>query len=174
MAEKLQKAGVWLWHSKERMVLIIMVLVFGYRVYMVFSPPPAPDWPPVRMPMMDLPEDPEEQQLIGLPGNPPVRPPMDVPGTYAALYTSNPFWYYSGQQQSAQPQGAAATIDVQLVDIQSTGGRSRARLRSGTRTEWVWENARFGDDYELRRVNVEDQTVEIYSERNTRTYVISK
>ncbi|MBW7864997.1 MAG: hypothetical protein GX580_16385 [Candidatus Hydrogenedens sp.] len=173
MTDKLQKAGAWLWHNKERMVLIIMVVVFGYRVYMVFTPPPTPDWPPVRMPIADLPEDPEEQKTIGLPGDPPVRPPMDVPGAYAALYTSNPFWYYSGQQQAQQPQ-AAATIDVQLLDIQSAGGRTRARLRVGTRTEWVWENARFGEDYELRSVNAEEQTVEIYSERNTRTYVISK
>jgi len=95
--DKLRKIGLLIWNNKERMVLIVMLIVFGYRVYQIFFPPPPPEWPGLQTPKTQLPEEPEYRQELGLPGGPPMRPPMDIPGTYATFYERNPFWYYSGQ-----------------------------------------------------------------------------
>ncbi len=176
MVDKLQKAGAWLWYNKERMVLVIMVVIFGYRVYRVVTPPPAPDCPLLQQPKNELPTEPEEQQQLGLPGNPAPRPPMDVPGSYATLFTRNPFWYHSGQQseQSGQQEVTAESLNIQLLDIQeAAGGRLRARLRTKSLTSWYSENAQF-EEFELQRINKEDQTIEVYSERYGRTFVIQK
>lgn len=176
MVDKLQKAGAWLWYNKERMVLVIMVAILGYRVYRVITPPPAPDWPVLQPPRSELPTDPEEQRQLGLPGNPAARPPMDVPGSHASLYGRNPFWYHSGQQseQSDQQEVTAESLNIQLLDIQeAAGGRLRARLRTKSLTSWYSENAQF-EEFELQRINKEDQTIEVYSERYGRTFVIQK
>jgi len=177
LVDKLQKAGASRWYNKERLGLGIMVAILGYRVYFkVISPPPTPDWPVLQPPQSELPTDPEEQQQLGLPGNPAPRPPMDVPGTYASLYGRNPFWYHSGQQseKSGEQEVAVESVSIQLLDIQeAAGGKLRARLRTTSLTSWYSENAQF-EEFELQRINKEDQTVEVYSERYGRTFVIEK
>jgi len=49
----------------------------------------------------------------------------------------------------------------------------RARLRTTSLTSWLAEGARL-EGFELKRINKEDQTVEVYSERYGRTFVIHK
>ena len=173
--DKLQKAGVWLWYNKERMVLIAMLVTLGYRGYQVFSPPPPPNWERLQMPKDIFPEDPAELEglNIELPGSPPVRPPMDIPGTYVSLYNKNPFWYYSGQQKNESEQTVTAEqLNITLLDIQDAGGNLRARLRTTSATKWYSENEQF-EEFELLRINPDDNTVEISSERSGRTFKIA-
>jgi hypothetical protein len=174
LKDRLVKAGNWLWHSKELIVLFVMIGIFAYRVYGVAYPPPPPPWAPPPQPPAQLPRDPEEMKKIEIPGDPPPRPPMDVPGSYAMLYNRNPFWYYSGQQkQNAKPEVTAADLNMTLVDIQNTNGRLRARLRTPSGTAWHAENDTF-DNCELRKIDSDSNTVEIYSERYARTFTLSK
>ena len=64
--DKLQKAGVWLWYNKERMVLIAMLVTLGYRGYQVFSPPPPPNWERLQMPKDIFPEEPAELEGLNI------------------------------------------------------------------------------------------------------------
>lgn len=174
MKDKFVKAGNWLWYNKELLVLLVMVGILGYRVYGVVSPPPPPKWSALPRPQTELPADPAELQGIELPGDPTPRPPMDVPGSYAALYNRNPFWYYSGQQkQDTKQEVTAADLNIKLLDIQNAGGRLRAKLRTQSTTAWYSENDQF-EKYELQRIDPDNNSVEIYSERYARTFTLSK
>lgn len=174
MRDKFIKAGNWLWYGKELIVLLVMFGILGYRVYCVVYPPPPPQWSALPQPMTELPTDPAEMQGIEIPGDPPPRPAMDVPGSYATLYNRNPFWYYSGQQkQNAKQDITAADLNITLVDIQNTGGKLRARLRTESATKWYSENDQF-EKYELQKIDPDNNTVEIYSERYARTFTLSK
>lgn len=175
MKDKLIKLGNGLWYSKELLVLLVMLGILGYRVYGVVNPPPPPKWPPLPRPLTELPTEPAELQALDLPGDPTPRPPMDVPGSYAALYNRNPFWYYSGQKKSGdeKKEVTAADLNIKLLDIQNAGGRLRAKLRTQTTTQWYSENDQF-EKYELQHIDPENNTVEIYSERYARTFTLSK
>jgi hypothetical protein len=151
-----------------------MIGIFAYRVYGVVYPPPPPQWAALPRPMTELPTDPAEMQGIEIPGDPPPRPPMDVPGTYAMLYNRNPFWYYSGQQkQNTAPEVTAADLNITLLDIQNANGRLRARMRGPGGTSWYSENATV-ENCQIRRIDPDNGTVEIYSERYARTFTLSK
>ena len=174
MKDKFIKAGNWLWYSKELIVLLVMVGILVYRVYGVVNPPPPPKWTKLPRPLTELPTDPAALQGIELPGDPTPRPPMDVPGSYAMLYNRNPFWYYSGQQkQDSKQDVTAADLNIKLLDIQNAGGRLRAKLRTQSATAWYSENDQF-EKYELQKIDPDNNTVEIYSERYARTFTLSK
>ncbi len=148
--------------------------ILGYRVYCVVYPPPPPKWPALPRPLTELPTDPAEMQGIEIPGDPAPRPAMDVPGTYATLYNRNPFWYYSGQQkQDTKQEVSAADLNITVVDVQNANGRLRARLRTPSGTAWHVENDTF-DNCELRKIDPDNNAVEIYSERYARTFTLSK
>jgi hypothetical protein len=174
LRDRFIKAGNWLWYSKELIVLFVMIGIFAYRVYGVVYPPPPPKWPPLPSPMTELPSDPTQMQGIEIPGDPPPRPAMDVPGSYAMLYNHDPFWYYSGQQkQNAKETVTAADLNITLLDIQSVNGKLRARLRTQSTTGWYYENEQF-EKYVLQKIDPDNNTVEIYSERYARTFTLSK
>lgn len=63
--------------------------------------------------------------------------------------------------------------DIHLLDIQKVRGELRARIRTYKTTCWYRENAQF-DDYELRSINLDDNTVEIYSVREARSFILKK
>jgi hypothetical protein len=176
LKDKLVKAGTWLWYSKELLVMLIMIGVLVYRVYGVFSPPPPPKWPPLTQPKTELPTTPEEMEAMALPGNPQPRPPLDVPspGSYSTLYARNPFWYHSGKQkQDEKKEITAADLNIQLLDIQDTGGKLRARLRTKVTTKWYSENEQF-EEFQLLSIDSASQKVEIYSTRYGRNFTLSK
>ncbi len=170
--DKIQKIGTWIWDNKERMVLVVMVLVLGYRVYEILSPPPPPDWPRLQPPRRQLPEEPEYREELGLPSEPPARPPMDVPGTYATFHSRNPFWYHS---RDARPESGeqvrAEDLNIQLLDIQDVGGNPRARLRSARTTAWYSTGEQF-EEFEVLEINVDTDTVVVYSERYARPFTL--
>ncbi len=174
MRDNFIKAGNWIWHGKELIVLLVMVCILVYRVYGVVNPPPPPKWSAMPLPITELPTDPQEVQDLKLPGQPTLRPSMDVPNSYAMLYNRNPFWYYSGQQkQNTKQDVTAADLNIKLMDIQNAGGRLRAKLRTESATAWYSENDQF-EKYELQKIDPDSNTVEIYSERYARTFTLSK
>jgi hypothetical protein len=170
--DKLQKIGAWFWRNKERIVLIVMLLVLAYRVYGVMNPAPAKIWPHVPTPQTILPEAGEERQSLGLPNNPPVRPPDGLPGVYTSVYEKNPFWYYSGQkQQEGKQEVSVEDLNIQLLNIQEVDGKPRAQLHTSRTTKWYFEGESF-EEFELTRIDTETQTVVVYSEKYTRQFTL--
>lgn len=174
MVDKLQKIGAWLWRNKERAVLLVMLVILGYRGYQLVSPPPMPNWPRLQPPKPQLPDDLSElaEQNVELPPVPSPRPPADVPESYASLYQKNPFWYYSGSGSSQGDQEITVEqLNIQLLNIQQVQGRWRARLRTTSTTKWYDEGEQF-EEFEVIRINPDNQTVEIRSERYGRNFTL--
>lgn len=172
--DKLRKIGTSFWYNKERMVLVLMLVVLAYRVYGVINPEPPQTWPRLPSPQTLLPEDPAERQQLGLPSDPPPPLPMELPGNYVSIYENNPFWYYSGRSESTGTQTVTAEdLGIRLLDIQDAGGRPRARLRTVRTTAWYSENEQF-EEYELLRIDPETQTVEVYSEKYKQKFTLKK
>ncbi len=168
----LQKIGVWFWNNKERMVLVVMVLVLGYRVYQILNPPPPPEWPRLQPPRQELPDEPSEREDLGLPGPPPPRPPMDVPGTYVTFYERNPFWYHAGEGRAAATQEVRAEdLNIQVLSIQDVGDNPRARLRSAAGTSWYTAGDPLGE-FEVLEVDPAMNTVVVYSQRYERPFTL--
>lgn len=174
--DKLQKIGNWIWYNKERMILVVMVLVLAYRVYEVLNPPPPRQWPPLASPRTQLPDDEESRQMLGLPGSPPPRPGIALPGDYVSFFDNNPFWYHSGtarQDTGADTRGA--DLNIQLLDVQVVRGTPRARLSTpGGRPAWYDENEQFANQYELQRIDPETGTVVVYSERHRQSFTLRR
>jgi hypothetical protein len=172
--DKLRKIGLWLWYNKERMVLIVMVVLLAYRVYGIMYPAPQQTYKRIPQPQLALPEDGEERKDLGLPSAPPIQPPTGVPGTYTSLFERNPFWYYSSQAKQEQGETVqAADLNIKLVDIQDVGGKPRARLRTSSTTKWYSEGEQF-EEFELVEINPVEKTVVIYSERYSRQFTLEK
>ncbi len=170
--DKIRKIGDWIWNNKERMVLIVMVLVLGYRVYQILSPPPPPQWQRLQPPRQQLPEDPLDREDLGLPGPPPARPPLDVPGTYVTFYERNPFWYYSGEaRQQADQEVRAEDLNIQVLSIQVVDGNPRARLRAGGGTSWYSVGDQFAG-FELLEINSDADTVVVFSQSHERPFTL--
>ncbi|NLV43011.1 MAG: hypothetical protein GXY07_00765 [Candidatus Hydrogenedentes bacterium] len=173
--DKLRKIGSWFWYNKERMVLIIMVIVLAYRVYGVISPAEPPSWPPIPIPQTELPETEEERQALGMPGLPPLPPTDGLPGTYTSFYERNPFWYYSDGDDDDDDDKAIGSEDlnIMLLKIQDVGGKPRAQLRTTSTTKWYSEGEKF-EEFELVSIDPETESVVIYSERYSRQFTLEK
>jgi len=154
--EKLKNIGVVLWANKERMVLAVMVLVFGWRVYVVLTPEQSLPSTNYRLPKADDGEIPK----AAVPPPPPLR--QSVP--LEASYTPNPFWALSSQQEIREREGAA-DADIALLRIQKgRGGRVRAQIRTAGSTQWFDEGASF-ESFQLLQINAEEGTCLVRSER---------
>ena len=172
--DKLRKIGTMIWNYKELMVLVVMVLVLAYRVYGVLTPPPPADWPRLMPPKQNLPEDQEERQIIGLPGNPPARPLMDMPAVYVDFYERNPFWYHSGQtREESSTEVTAEDLNIQLLSIQNVAGNPKAQLKSTSTTKWYSAGEQF-EEFELLEIDTDTQTVVVFSERYDRPFTLRK
>lgn len=171
--DKLRKIGSWFWYNKERMVLIIMVIVLAYRVYGVISPAEPPSWSPIPIPQTELPQTEEERQALGLPGLPPLAPTDGLPGTYTSMYDRNPFWYYSGQKDDRDKGIDEKDLNIQLLKIQDAGGKPRAQLRTTSATKWYSEGEQF-EEYELVSIDPDTESVVVYSERYSRQFTLKK
>ncbi len=170
--DKLRKIGLLIWNYKELMVLVVMMLVLVYRVYGVLTPPAPPNWPKPMPPKQQLPQDPADRESLGLPGNPPARPLMDMPAVYVTFYERNPFWYHSGQTRAAASNEVTAEdLNIQLLDIQETGGSARARLRSERTTKWYSAGEQF-EEFELLEIDADTRTVVVFSERYDRPFTL--
>lgn len=165
----------WVWLNKERMVLFIMLVFLAYRVYEVVYPPPPPEEDALQLPQSKLPEDQAVRKDLGLPATPPVKPPLDLPGDYTALYRRNPFWYFSGKGGGGSGSGSvtAEDLNIQLLNIQEVDGRYRAQLRTTSTTKWYYEGEPF-EEYTLERVNPQERTVVIFAERYGRRITLSQ
>ncbi|MBI1317455.1 MAG: hypothetical protein GC168_00715 [Candidatus Hydrogenedens sp.] len=159
MVDKLRKAGLWVWANKERMILLVMVVLLCRQVYAVVYPPE-----PEQEASLPLPRTPDPADLP-----PEVDPPspepisgLRTPGEYVNLYRKNPFWYYSTRSEGATGSDSD-TLNIQLLDIRVAGSRVTARLKTNAATKWYVKGDKF-EEYQLLDIDPEAGTVEIYSE----------
>jgi len=154
--DKLKNIGAVLWANKERMVLAVMVLVFGWRVYAVLNPEQSLPAMNYRLPKADDGQIPK----AAVPPAPAVRQTVSL----EAAYTPNPFWALSSQKEARASQGPE-DAGISLLRIQKgRGGRVRAQIRTTSSTQWFDEGAPF-ESFHLLQINPEDGTCLVQSER---------
>ncbi len=164
--DKLRKIGKWIWCIKERLVLLIMMVLLGYRVYVVINPPQLDTLPPVRPPRKEVPQ---EQR----PPMPPPPPVLDVPTSYSALYNNNPFWFYSGQsKQGATDEITPERLGIALKKIKQVNDSWKAQLSTESTTRWYDEGDKF-EAFELQQINPEDGTVVVYVESYAKEFTLA-
>jgi hypothetical protein len=154
--DKARKIGQWLWLSKERIVLGVMILVFAYRVYLVAYPQETIE----PLPLFAQPRSAVEP-LIGDPDPQPMPPPPPPP--IGDLVRSNMFWVYA-RDVTDDNQVARQEINLRLINIiRNPDGSVRANLRTN-RSYWVEEGAQF-ETFIVREVSIDDGYVVVFSEQ---------
>jgi hypothetical protein len=160
----IRKFFISLWYTKERILLVVMLLILCWRVFQVVSPPdeeamdrPTPPPPPAQT------EPPPDWE-----GGPPERPIM--PGVppqqdYSSLHQKNPFWFHGTQMGGTGRGGADGDeVDVTLESIQvPPSGEPLAKLVAGD-AKWYKEGEAF-QSYQVLSIDPDAGTCEIYSEK---------
>ena len=161
--DKLRKIGEWLWKIKEKIVLCALVIVLCVRVYgvAVKSPPVMPDY---RMPKARW--EPPEGAM------PPSWPdPPDRPDT-TKLQENNPFTTRSLRRDSDDMNVQDTRPNLTVLKIQQTPKGPRVEIRTQTvRPKWYEEGEPF-ESFEIIRIDVENLTVDIYSEEHRNTFTV--
>lgn len=153
--EKIRYFGNWVWLNKERMVLVVMIVVLCYQVWKVASPSKDNNLIGARHPN---PSSNAVDMVEQIP-EPPKMPPIERP---VSLYRKNPFWYYGSQRSSGQ--GTTETeIRLRLVNIQGSGDSARVKLDDGSAEHWYSIGEPF-QSYEVISVDAAEGTCVVYSE----------
>ena len=166
MLDKLLNIGRLIWYNKERMVLLVVMVVLFYRIYVVFNPPEHAAEAPPALPHKEVPEELQSP-------SPSPRPPLKVPANFSGLYNKNPFWYYSGSGgANDKKEVKESDLGITLHAIRDVGGKLRAQLSTtSVPKRWYDQNEKF-EQFELVEVNPEDNTVVVYSEQYARRFTL--
>jgi len=160
----LQKTGAWIWNQKEKMVLVILLCVFGFRVYQVVNgPPPAP---PDDTTKKVAPDDTPD-----LPGPRQARAPKV---NYQSLVQRNPFSVYGVSIGGDESRDGDQRIDLTLVRIVPWhDGSYRAEMVSSrdTRTRRYEEGEPF-EGYRVETIDPVANTVTVYSSEHERSFTL--
>ena len=158
---KLRKILRWVWLNKERMVLIVVVLYLGHRVYIVAFPPELVLPPVPRPPGQELP-------VAEGPGEAPLPPPPRISVDRTPLIGRNMFVYRPGTELEVdRPVDQLKLIRL----IESAPGVFRAQIKTPATTRWYSVGDDF-EDYELLDINGETQCVEIWSTETSEALTI--
>jgi len=149
-----------MWHSKERVVLVVLILVLCYQVYRIVIPEEV---------KYDQPIPPKRPNLETL--DPSVKPQMDFRqaarpalGNYALIYRRNPFWGHSGGGEANTSEAVTPeSLGISLLDIKEIGGRVRARLMTST-SKWYDVGEQF-EQFQLESIDVENGEVVVFVEK---------
>lgn len=160
--DRLRKIGKWLWLNKERLILVVMLVYLGMRVYKVFEPIQDVE-KLVKAPGNALPEG------VVPPSPPEGRPPRRPPGQYSTLVNRNPFFFHATTARSSQDE---ERWNITLLQLQEpVPGKLRARIRTESTTKWYNLNESF-EEYELQDISMAEQTCTVYSSRYQKSKVL--
>ncbi len=174
--DKIRKIVDWIWRSKERVVLVIVVLVLCARVMEVVKKPADRDpfihRPPI--PITDS-KDPDVIEMLGLPGDPSRPPGQSIPEVRRALWERNTFWYNAASGAGDANEGEdLRNPGIWLLQIQKLGDdKLRARLATNTIRDWYDEGESFLQ-YKLISIDAEQQQCVVYSEELRRRLTLKK
>ena len=156
--DKLQKIFKGIWRYKERIVLVVLLCVLGYRVYELFVPKELE----AGVTTTSGPAEPPEVA--------PGPPSTDAPGSYATLVRRSPWSIYSDAKvdvDSVSPE----ELGLQLLDIKEVGGKWRARIRTNSARKWYDEGENF-EEFVLESIDSEAGTAVVYVERIAKTVTL--
>lgn len=156
--DKLQKIFKGLWRYKERIVLIALLGVLGYRVYELFTPK--------ELEAGVVTSTGEAQAPEIAPG----APFTDAPGQYATLVRRSPFSIYSDAKVDVNGE-TPEELGLELLDIKDVGGKWRARIRTNSARKWYDEGESF-EEFVLESIDHEAGTAVVYVERIAKTVTL--
>ncbi|MFP6580939.1 MAG: hypothetical protein VCD00_00115 [Candidatus Hydrogenedentota bacterium] len=154
---KIRKIAGWCWETKERIVLAVMVILLGYRVYSLVYTPENND--PNRMPIK--PGDQYQGDVL----TPPLIPPPYDMDPVTRLIRNPPFNYTTprGGTDTRGP-GAEDAGEIRVLRIvEGADGRYKARITTGASKKLILEGEKF-ESYQLMTIDPDTGCCEIYSE----------
>lgn len=165
---KLRAIGQWIWVNKERMFLLVMLVILVWRVYKVMNPEKAEE-PTIPAPASSVgPSFPTDHK----PGEPKGAPDLPPPADLSSLWIRNPFTVYSDTAQQGGRGSDAKQDDIELLDIQKSGTAAPSvKLRYGNTQKWHKEGDSFVS-YKLLSIDVENKSCEVYSENKGRSITL--
>ncbi len=154
--EKLRKLGNRLWRNKERIVLAVMVCVWGFRMYRVLQPDESTVETHVQMPKTEIPEG-------MIPSAPPLMLERDRPVDAVTLVRMNPFSVVGGgTTTSSTTKNEDPGITLQRI-VKWRDGTYRAEVVTKTSKTWrVSEGEQF-ENFTVMRIDPEGGIVEVFS-----------
>lgn len=155
--DKLRKIGVWAWEIKERVVLAVMVLLLGIRVYSLVNADDSFDSVKLQNPRAPVVND----------SPPPPIPETPLPEPVIRLVRRSPIVYEPpssrpGQQSSENSEDDKVRV---LRIIEATGGVYRAQITTGGAAKTMVEGQSF-ESYQLQSIDPETGCCIIYSENS--------
>ncbi len=156
--DKIQKFFKGLWRYKERIVLVALLCVLGYRVYELFTPKEIAAG---------------EVDAVGSAAPPevaPGSPATDAPGQYQTLVRRSPFSIYSDAMvdlNSVSPE----ELGLELLDIKEVIGKWRAQIRTKSAKKWYDEGEPF-EQFVLESIDHEAGAVVVYVESIAKTVTL--
>lgn len=155
----IRKIGAWLWNSKERMVLAVMVVVLCYRVYQVVNPPLDDENQPVFTPPSNDPKG-----IVPPPPPPPVpfAPPTE---NWSLIWRRSSWQWQPRTDRRDQNAEAELSINLELLDIMELpNGRVRAQIKSVAGSgKWYDEGDPF-ESYTLISIDPDTNSCVIFAE----------
>ena len=157
--DKLRKIGIGVWEAKERVVLALMVLLLGLRVYMLVNAEASEDAVSYRDPG-------SPQGIIADDAPPRPKDPLQAEPVNQLLRRA-PFDYV---QPSSRANAATAEddrdSDVRVIRIVDVGNdRYRATITTGGKKTTVAEGDKF-ESYQLISIDPDTECCIIYSENS--------
>lgn len=169
--DKIRKFFEWIWGSKERMVLAVMVVLLCWQVYKVVHPTVESPDPPIPRIRTELPDDPEELKDMALPEPPPPPPERTADTDYGSLYRNNPFHAIKGQQDTKSATEDKPNISLKKI-MTWADGSVKAQLKTKSATKWYAEGEEF-ESFRLMSIDMTAKTCEIYSEEHRKRFTLT-
>lgn len=156
---KLRKLGTWLWRSKERMLLAVVVVILCYQVWTLLH------WEPL---VVDPIPEPRREPPADWPGppKPVITPVPPVRPSYEALVLNNPFTVYGSTEPADEKKPERPDLGVQLVAIRPWKNNEvraeiavrgkRVRIKEGDSIDQV--------NLRLDKIDAENQSVVLSSD----------
>lgn len=164
--EKLRKVGIWCWNAKERIILTLMVLLLGFRVYYLVSNSAADD-------LTTTLRNPGPVPAIE-PNRPPAIPPLASPMPVTPL-TRNPIFVYTRPSTRGGSSNNSTTNEdskVQVLRIfPDENGKHKAQISTGSSRKIIPEGDSF-ESYTLMKIDPDTECCEIYSESSNQTFEV--
>lgn len=180
--DKLRKIGTWVWLNVEKIFLVALIILLGFRVYKVFNPDKPEDWNP---PMPPTPRNVNDEAaraaaLEKITGQIEEFGPMvEAPFPFVEypakdLIKANMFSIHGSTERVSSGRTTPQKPDIKVTKIRPWRndtycayvgvGNDRARRRV--------EGDEFGPDnvYSLQRIDADGGRIEVYSKESARTY----
>ena len=156
--EKLRKIGLWAWNAKERVVLTLMVLLLGFRVYSLVNAQ-ADDSGELNL------SDPRAPMLSD--ADPPRPPEPPSPEPVIRLVRRSPFAYVPPQSRvNTTTTENDKDAEVKVLRVREvTGGQWSAQITAGGAPKMIMEGASF-ESYVLLSIDPDTGCCIIYSENS--------